>query len=103
MEQSLASLVAAPATNLIFHYFPIKRWPPLCGGRMSLKLRSELSARRMAHLESETRRGSAAKAVFSLERSCPKLSMAPVLAIARILLLQLALQRRTIEVDLARE
>jgi len=28
--------------------------------------------------------GSAAKAVFSLERSCPKISMAPVLAIVEM-------------------
>jgi len=32
-------------------------------------------------LESETQRGSAAKAAISLERSCPMSSMAPVLAI----------------------
>jgi hypothetical protein len=32
-------------------------------------------------LESEVQRGSAVKAVFSLERFCPTISMAPVLAI----------------------
>ena len=32
-------------------------------------------------LQSQPQPGSAAKAVFSLERSCPKTSMAPVLAI----------------------
>jgi hypothetical protein len=32
-------------------------------------------------LESEAQRGSAVKAVFTLERFCPKISMAPVYAI----------------------
>jgi hypothetical protein len=35
----------------------------------------------LAQLESAVQLGSAAKAVFSLERSCPMSSMAPVLAI----------------------
>ena len=35
----------------------------------------------LAQLESQSQRGSAAKAAVSLERFCPKLSMAPVLAI----------------------
>jgi len=49
---------------------------------MSLKLR--LRARDdhgVAELQSGAQHGSAAKAVFSLERSCPNFSMAPVLAI----------------------
>jgi hypothetical protein len=37
----------------------------------------------VAQLKSETRRGSAAKARFSLERSCPIKSMAPVLVLTR--------------------
>jgi hypothetical protein len=36
---------------------------------------------RWAQLESDAQHGSAAKAVFSLERFCPINSMAPVLAI----------------------
>ena len=36
---------------------------------------------RLAQLESAAQRGSTAKAAFSLERSCPMSSMAPVLAI----------------------
>jgi len=35
-------------------------------------------------LESEAQSGSAAKAAYSLERSCPNISMAPVLAIVKM-------------------
>jgi len=45
---------------------------------MSLKFRQSA---RSTKLQSGPRHGSAAKAVFSLERSCPETSMAPVLAI----------------------
>ena len=50
---------------------------------MSLKLSQRARCvSGVAQLESEAQRGSAAKAVFfSMERSCPTLSMAPVLAI----------------------
>jgi hypothetical protein len=50
---------------------------------MTLKLlKSSLaSAQRRAQLESTAQQGSAAKAVLSLEHSCPTVSMAPVLAI----------------------
>jgi hypothetical protein len=49
---------------------------------MTLKLCEELSdEERLAQLESEAQHDSAVKAVFSLERSCPTVSMAPVLAI----------------------
>lgn len=49
---------------------------------MSLKLCQRAPVQGVAQLESEAQHGLAAKAVFfSLERSCPTLSMAPVLAI----------------------
>ena len=53
---------------------------------MSLKLSQSSSLRcGVAQLESKAQHGSAAKAVFfSMERSCPTLSMAPVLAIVRM-------------------
>ena len=47
---------------------------------MSLKLLSR-SRRGVAHLESGAQYGPAAKAVLSLERSCPTVSMAPAPAV----------------------
>jgi hypothetical protein len=47
---------------------------------MNQKL-SSLAIDGSARIESEAQHGSAAKAAISLERSCPILSMAPVLAI----------------------
>ena len=58
-----------------------ERWPPPRGGCMSLKLSLELVGHGVAQLESGAQHGSAAKAVFFMERSCPMSSMAPVLAI----------------------
>jgi CheY-like chemotaxis protein len=60
---------------------------PLRGGCVSLKLvQSALWSGRYfdpssSELESAAQPGSAAKAVFSMERLCPILSMAPALAI----------------------
>jgi hypothetical protein len=61
-----------------------ERRPPLRGGCGSQKLYQRARGLRsgVAQLESEAQHGLAAKArIFSLERSCPTLSMAPVLAI----------------------
>src|SRR6266436_2185040 len=55
--------------------------PPLCGGCMSLKLLPRARQLWCGPVKSEAQPGSAAKAAFSLERSCPTKSMAPVLAI----------------------
>jgi hypothetical protein len=60
--------------------------PPLCGGCMSLKLfqslsGSSISVECLVQVESVAQPGLAAKAAYSLERSCPMESMAPVLAI----------------------
>jgi hypothetical protein len=54
--------------------------PPLRGGYLSLKLSQSSTAGR-CRVGSEAQRGPAAKAVLSLERSCPSISMAPALAI----------------------
>jgi hypothetical protein len=59
-----------------------ERWPPLRGGCVTLKLPQSFESQGLAQLQSEAQHGSAAKAAFlRLERCCPTLSMAPVLAI----------------------
>ena len=58
--------------------------PPHRGGFANQKLgqRVRWSWSASVKLKSEPQRGSAAKAVYPLEHSCPNFSMAPVLAIA---------------------
>ena len=58
--------------------------PPLCGGCMSLKLLPRARSDRVAQLKSQAQHGSTAKAALTLERSCPMESMAPVLAIVKM-------------------
>ena len=62
------------------------RWPPRWGGCVKQKLCSRKSGRVMAvgELESGAQCGSAVKAVYFMERSCPMSSMAPVLAVTKM-------------------
>jgi putative transposase len=78
--------VSRPIANLrSFRWQPhcrslYQQGPPLRGGYLSLKLSQSSTAGR-CRVGSEAQRGPAAKAVLSLERSCPSISMAPALAI----------------------
>jgi hypothetical protein len=63
---------------------PGEHGPPLCGGCMSLKLLPRARSDRVAQLKSQAQHGSTAKAALTLERSCPMESMAPVLAIVKM-------------------
>ena len=69
---------------------PLSSGHPLRGGCVSLKLvESVLWSGRYfgpssSELESAAQPGSAAKAVCSMERFCPSLSMAPALAIVKM-------------------
>ena len=63
---------------------PGEHGPPLCGGCMSLKLLPRARSDRVAQLKSQVQHGSTAKAALTLERSCPMESMAPVLAIVKM-------------------
>src|ERR1035441_10457890 len=62
------------------------RWPPRWGGCAKQKLCLQKSGRVGAggELESDAQCGSAVKAVYFMERSCPMSSMAPVLAITKM-------------------
>jgi hypothetical protein len=79
----IVNIVSLQVIEISFGRVSVKHGPPLGGGYVRLKLKLEPSPTRirLADLESAIQPGSAAKAVFTLERSCPMSSMAPVLAI----------------------